>query len=103
MCLQGTSQSGQEQYIDSSAAEAGNSASPSSAKTSSMSSGISPASSFAEYQALAASVRSAASHSGVPNASSPMRTRYGCTRLPWTSALTIPAVTSMERTWPRRA
>jgi len=68
-----------------------------------MSSGISPASSFAEYQALPARARSAAAHSGWPNASSPIRTRYGCTLLPCTSALTRPAVTSMESTWPRLA
>ncbi|CKS44514.1 Uncharacterised protein [Mycobacterium tuberculosis] len=68
-----------------------------------MSSGISPDSNFAAYQAFSARVRSTCAHCDLPNAGIPMRIRYGRARLPCTSAVTKPASTCSEITCPLRA
>src|SRR5215207_5907480 len=68
-----------------------------------MSSGSSPASSFAAYHALSARARLTWVQAILSNAVSPMRTRYGLARLPCTAAVTAPASMVRSITWPWRA
>ena len=86
-----------------SAADRGNSGVPQSAKTSSISVGISPASSLARNSAWLASRPSTARHCGVVSGSTPMLTLYGCGRDPWTRAVTLPWARRNSMTWPLRA
>ena len=75
MCLQGTDQSGQVQSSDSAPALAGNSDSPTEAKASSMSSGISPARSRAMYHASRASSSVTRAHADLSKGVTAIRTR----------------------------
>ena len=86
-----------------SAADLGNSGVPHEAKISSISAGISPASSFARNSAWLASRRSTSRHCGVVSGSTLMVTLYGCGRDPWTRAVTTPWVSENSTTWPFRA
>jgi hypothetical protein len=72
--LQGTPQSGQLHRISRSEADRGNSGVPHSSKTSSISKGISPASSFARYRAAEASRASTTFHCAVVSGSTLMLT-----------------------------
>jgi hypothetical protein len=86
-----------------SAADSGNSGVPQSAKTCSISTGISPASSFARNNAWPASRCSTVRHCAAVSGRTPRLTLYGCGRDPWTRAVTLPVVSSNSRTWPLRA
>jgi hypothetical protein len=101
--LHGTSQSGQLHRMSRSVADRGNSGVPHSAKTASISAGISPASSFARNSAWLASRSSTARHCEVVSGSTPMLTLYGCGLDPCTRAMTLPWVSSNSSTCPLRA
>jgi len=101
--LHGLAQSGQVHELESWLAETGNRDRSQLANTSSMSRGISPASSFAAKTALAAIACSARRQSASPITSTPSRTRYGFGREPCTRASTTPGRTSRSITWPLRA
>ena len=81
----------------------GNSGVPQSANTSSISWGISPASSLARNSAWPASARSTRCHCGMVSGSTWIRTLYGFGRDPCTWAVTYPGEMSKLSTWPRRA
>ena len=101
--MHGTSQSGQEQDISRSLTVRGNSGVPHSANTSSISRGISPASSLARNSACPARACSTRRHCGVVSGVTWILTRYGLGRDPCTWAVTYPQEISKPSTWPRRA
>ena len=96
-------QSGQLQLIVRSRDDSGNSGVPQSAKTSSISAGISPASSRARNSAWPASRDSTARHCAAVSGRTVIDTWYGCGREPCTRAVTLPAASVNSMTWPRRA
>ncbi len=71
--------------------------------TSSISCGISPASSAAVSDASATNTSATAAHSAFPNAATPTRTPYGRGLLPCTLATAPPVSTSSAMIWPCRA
>ena len=101
--MHGTPQSGQEQDISRSRAYLGNNGVPHAANTSSISCGISPASSLARNSACAPSAAVTERHCAVVSGRTPIRTWYGAGREPCTRARTLPVVSSNSMTWPRRA
>ncbi len=80
--MHGTPQSGQLQSIPRSPADPGNSGVPQSAKTCSISGGMSPASSLARNNAWLASRDSTARHWAPVSGRTEIDTRYGCGREP---------------------
>jgi hypothetical protein len=86
-----------------SAADLGNSGVPHSAKTSSISCGISPASSLARNSAWPASRSCTRRHCAVVSGSTPILTWYGRTRDPCTRAVTFPWASWKPSTCPARA
>jgi len=86
-----------------SAGDLGNSGVPHSANTSSISRGISPASSLARNSAWLARRSCTRRHCAVVSGSTPILTWYGRTRDPCTRAVTLPWDSSKSSTCPARA
>jgi len=98
MCLHGLARSGQEQLVVRSRVDAGKSESLHALNASSISRGISPARSLAMKMACSAMACSTRPQSRSESVWTPISTRYGAAREPWTLLLTLPGRTSRSIT-----